>query len=218
MNTLEEIRAYVNSTLQEEDVEDDLIDSLINEGLIFCSNHVRLSALEAVGTFIASPGSNSLIIPSTWNYQRGLYAAEVPEAPAIEIATSLDLTRDKYGAIEASTILGNIRVITVRSNSILYFPRPEVDVLVSCKFYKNPEGLVQESDTPDELPGALASALLRTYALWKIYPIIEDGVEEYKINTAHYKKAFYESLELLDHFIEEGQSSPDPIRNFSSWI
>ncbi|MEN8250664.1 MAG: hypothetical protein ABFS32_17150 [Bacteroidota bacterium] len=217
MATLEEMRSNVKIALDEEDISDDLIDARINEGLLFCSRYTTLTDLEAIGTFDTALDSNEVPIPVEWNYQRKIYDAGVPETPPIVIAASLAIFKTKYPKVDIEIENGDIAMICARKGTLIYFPVPEQITTVTCKFYENPTPLKKPKDVPDCLPVALHNTLLESYALWKTFALIEVGVEGPKTNTKYYKNEFYEAVALIDEYLDEGQSSPEPVRG-NSWI
>lgn len=215
MPTLEELVLVVQDTLQEEDISTDFIVRRLNEGLEYCARDVRLPNLESYGTFITTLGSYYTDIPADWNYGRSLYSAELDSDTLIEIASSV--SQIKHASIINTVEQGQIEYLTVVGNKLFYYPSPSTQTTVLCRFYKKPETLVSDTDQVVSLPESFASSILENYALWKCYKIIEDEQEGQRVNTRHYRAAFFDDLQLLDDHINEGQSRPAPIR-YNSWI
>ena len=214
MPTLEELRTRVSDNLQDSDrISDDRIDQVLNEGLKFCAREIRLPALESEGTVTTLAGLNKVAIPASWSYQRGLYAAEVIDQGFIEVASSLVILRMNYPEFGTTDQTGDIRVVAVSAGSLVYHPVPDLPVEVTCRFYRVPETMTRDSDAPEGLPEDLAGVLLESYALYRLYPLIENGLEGPQANTLYFKTLFDEYLGNLDSYISEGQSSPEPIRS-----
>lgn len=218
MSTLGELKSNIKLSLQNEsDISDDIIRARINEGILYCSRHVTLSDLEDIGTFDTELDTNEVDIPLIWNYQRKLYGAGVPEAKPIVIASSIGLLRLLHPLVDVEVINGDIEHMCIRKGRLVYFPIPTEITTVQCKFYTKPIPLVKDKEVPDCLPEALHNGLLESFALWKIFATIEDGVEGVKVNTKYYKNEFFETLNSIDEYVDEGQSQVDPIRE-SGWI
>jgi hypothetical protein len=69
-------------------------------------------------------------------------------------------------------------------------------------YYKKPEEILDSDGSyPDGATGCQHfEECIRSYALWKLYQGIEDGMEGQKVNTGYYKNEFYENLEELKDF------------------
>lgn len=215
MSTLEVLRETIVDTLDEEDITTDFIDRKINEGLVHCAYAVLLPELESEGIFTTAEDTYSVLIPSTWSYQRGLYSAESAGIRFIEIASSISDIKSKYNL--DSALRSYISILATSGTKLFYYPIPLEPTEVLCRFYRAPDLLASDADEAICLPASLRDSLLENYALWKCYEVIEDEIEGMRSNTRHYRKAFLDDLELLDYHIEEGQSRPEPPRG-SGWI
>ena len=78
-------------------------------------------------------------------------------------------------------------------------------------YYKKPEVLTPASPHPTCLPEDHVVPLLVNYALWKLYEVIEDGVDGNRPNTETYKRLFSDALALFDY--EMG-----PVTDEAVWI
>jgi len=218
MPTLETLRENVVDAIQDTSIEDDFIDAKFNEALELCADYVLLPELESSGTFTTATDTHSVVIPTSWNYHRGLYSAYAPDTELIDVVSSLRLLKNDYPDIDNTDIMsGNICIVTTGSGSIYYYLSPETETIVTCGFYQHPTPLTEDSHIPSCLPASMQNELLENYALWKCWKIIEDGIEGPKINTAHHRTAFNTALAELDDLIHEGQSTPNPKRG-SGWI
>jgi len=217
MATLEELRTRVSENLQDTNrISDDLIDRTINEGLAFCARKVRLPALESEGVVTTLVGAYKVAIPPGWQYQRGLYAVEVSGEDPIDVASSVAMLRMAYPEFGTEEPKGSVVVATIAGGMLLYHGVPDDPVELLCRFYRIPTKLQKDSDTPEGVPEELLGILLESYALFRLYPLIENGLEGPQANTLYFKTLFDEYLNDLDSYISEGQSSPEPIRD-DSW-
>jgi len=215
MPTLSNIRTEVITTLQDSSITDDSIDLLINEAICLIADTVLLPELESSGS--VDSGSVSYVqIPTEWAYSRNLYGCYSSDR-IVPIRNSMSAVWWDFPRIEFGTDIGNIEVVVLKGSRIYYYPIPKVPTSIFCKFYKSPDTLVNDDDVPNCIPTSLHRPLLVGYALWKLFALIEDGVEGRKVNSDYYKGEFYEALDMIDNFIDNGQSRPEPDRR-SSWI
>lgn len=212
-----EMVTNILETVDDDSVTETKVKNLVNEGILLCASKVRLPEFESTGTFDTVVDAHSVAIPDAWNYHRGLYAAAIPDGDPIEVVSSIGIVKSHYPEIDAELIEGAIEFLMIRNSQLLYFPVPIEVKTVYCKFYERPTPLAKSKDVPTYLPDHLQAPLLESYALWKLYAKIEDGNEGTKVNTRYYKNEFKENFEDLDDEIDEGQSSPTPLRE-TSWI
>jgi hypothetical protein len=81
----------------------------------------------------------------------------------------------------------------------LWYQEVAIDTL-TIHYYKNPVTLVAGADVVS-LPAHLVQDLLENFVCWKLYGIIEDGVEGKKIDTAYYKGLYDIAEAQLESFI-----------------
>ena len=81
--------------------------------------------------------------------------------------------------------------------------------------------LAEGSDEPDCLPVHLQEALLVSFAAWKIFSLIEDGIEGPKVNTDRYDRDFHLALADLKVFLGDEDGEPvfvsDDIEDIEIW-
>ena len=218
MASLETLLINIESALQDSSFDSDFLTEKINQGLELCAAYTLLPDLESSGTVTTDPNTTEVDIPAGWNYHRNLYSAHVHDAEDIAVVSSVGLLKEDHPEVDDSDITnGDIETLTIRKDSIVYFPSPVSAATVNCGFYINPTPLDADDDIPSALPISLHSELLENYTLWKCWALIEDGLEGPKINTAHHRNAFNAALEILDDFFNEGQSQTSPKRT-SGWI
>jgi len=212
MAKLEEMRANIRLALQDASFTDEQIDAKINQGLIDATWHTLLPELESSGEVTTSPTAHEVDIPVLWDFQRNLYHADVADKGDIKVFTQIGLLKKRAPEIDSEVTPGDIEYLTTRNGKVVYYPAPTAATVVKCNFYINPIPLVKDADIPTCLPIPLHNDILESYALWKFFAIIEDGIEGYKVNTNYYKKEYQEALERIDDYVDEGQSTSDPVR------
>ncbi len=217
MATLSEIRDAVISVLNDDSIDEETIDKFINAGYKFCARRVLLPALESAGDVTTVPLISEVPIPTSWRFDRNLYAAAISDNPTIKILNSIALLRTKYPRFGTEILNGDIEFIVLRGANLIYYPVPRTEKTITCAFYKRTTPLVNDNDEPVALSPADQEDLLASYALWKIWARIEDGIEGQKVNTAYYKGEFFTIYNSIDTTITVGQSQPEPDRT-SSWI
>ena len=216
MANLEEMRENVRLALQDASFEDEQIDAKINAGIVDASWYQLLSELESTGEFTTEPTANEVDIPADWGFQRNLYHADAEDKGDIKVFTQIGLLKKRVPSIDTEVIAGDIVYLTTRKGKVVYSPSPKVATVVKCGFYINPTPLAADNESPTCIPTPLHNDILESFALWKFFAIIEDGIEGYKVNTNYYKKEYKEALERIDDYIDEGQSTTDPVRE-SQW-
>ena len=216
MANLEEMRDNIKVALQDASFTDDQIDAKINAGLADAAWYQLLSELESAGEFTTDPTANEVVIPVDWDFQRNLYHADVEDKGDIKVFTQIGLLKKRVPSIDTEVNEGDIVYLTTRNGKVVYSPSPKTATIVKCNFYINPTPLVDDDQIPTCLPIPLQSDILEAYALWKFFAIIEDGIEGYKVNTNYHKKEYKEALERIDDYIDDGQSTTDPVRE-SQW-
>ena len=88
---------------------------------------------------------------------------------------------------------GDVEAVAVEGNTLWYQYVPEDDLTsVTVMYYRAPELLSNNTDTPSDFPSFLHRKLFIYGAAWLIYNEIEDGIDGEKINT---KSAFWESFD-----------------------
>ena len=89
--------------------------------------------------------------------------------------------------------------VTIEQGGNLYYQRiPTSAVTLTLHFYRKPVEMDAEADTPDGIPTHLQVLLLVSFACWKIFELIEDGIDEPTPNTDKYERKFLKALKTLE--------------------
>lgn len=214
MPTLSEIRNRITGIIQDERYGPEDIDSYINEGIDTIAQLVLLPALESSGSVVTEADVPTVAIPVSWNYDRNLYSVvSTNTEDDIKIYSSLALLLRDYPDYAVSLESGDVKAITIRAGSLIYYPIPTtVDTLV-CGFYQKPTHLSLDGDTPSCIPDFLQYKLLVSFVCKEIYALIEDGVDGVKVNTDKHLMMFEQGIAQLSSLMLEGKSRPEPHRH-----
>ncbi len=214
MSTLEELRENVKLVI-DDGYDDDVIDNYINAGIRYVASKVLLPGLESAGQVTTELGVSEVAIPDSWAFSRNLYAASTDAGP-IQVASSTALLLSLFPGMDNELQTGSVQGAAINLINLQYFPVPQEETVITCRFYKKPDNLTNDSDTPDCIPTRMHEELLENFAIWKLFKQLEDGIDGRKINTTDYKKDFYTALDDLDDTINSGQSRATPLRQ-TNW-
>jgi hypothetical protein len=81
------------------------------------------------------------------------------------------------------TEVGSIEGVALEGNVLWYSLVPAVAEVLTLIYYKNPEMLLVDSDTPDSIPEFLHRQILVNGAASLMFDIFEDGIDGLKVNT-----------------------------------
>jgi len=81
------------------------------------------------------------------------------------------------------TVTGDIEHLALEGNILYYLPIPTAAKTLVCIGYNNPATLVNDTDTPTDIPEYVHREAICFKAASILYASIEDGMEEDKINT-----------------------------------
>jgi len=213
MVTFEEIKEGVIKSLQDSSVAASTVENLINSGVQFVSERVRLPALDVSGSVSITSDANFVTIPSAWNYQRGLYDAISGDKQVLAVYPSIMSLRRTIGNTSEIQI-GQTQAIAVVGDKLHY--HRSSDSTLNCRFFCNPPPLVNDTDELTCIPGGHTKILIESYVLAYLFALIEDGVEGPKTNTKFYRLLFERYIEQLNISIESGQPAPEQVR-YSYW-
>jgi len=192
--TLGEITELVLDVVQDDSFEDS-IPSYANGCLDFITQRYELDSLNSSDILTLSSLDNKVALPS--NYMKGLYWAESDKnlvgTPNYYHDFKRFLRRNP-GRQE----LGSLCDVCVVGKDLHYAKRCDTDVEIH--FFEKPTYLSGTMDEPVCIPTHLHQPLFVNYIAWKLYDLIEDGIEDPKTNTQHYQKLFFSFLPDLELF------------------
>lgn len=184
-STLEE---KVLEIVQDASFEDNVLPFL-NQGLFFIAKEQNLSSLEASDTLTALSTTNNVPLPD--NYMKNIYSVNKNGALIGDPNYYYEFPRFLRYHPDLSNI-GTIVDVAVKGRSLYYCNREDTDL--DIRFFEFPEKLESGKSIPSCLPDYLHEPLLANYAAWKIYDLIEDGIEDQKTNTRIYQNLFFSYL------------------------
>jgi hypothetical protein len=135
-------------------------------------------------------------------YHRGLfYVLSNSQDREIKIFDSWIKFLEKYRLVDGVGSPGDVEACCVRGQRLYYQCVPATADVLRLHFYRRPVDMSAMSDQPDGIPYHLHSNLLVNYACKEIYGLIEDGVDEKKINTRKYEDRFVSGCYELLRFV-----------------
>jgi hypothetical protein len=81
------------------------------------------------------------------------------------------------------TVVGDIEHLAQEGNVLYYLPIPSTAKSLTCIGYNYPATLVNDTDTPSDIPEMVHRETICFKAASIIYSYIEDGIEQEKVNT-----------------------------------
>jgi len=96
------------------------------------------------------------------------------------------------------TRVGKVTNVIDQGNLLYYQSIPSDPEVLTVQYYRKPTDMALSTDEPDGIPIHLQKSLLVNHAAWKIYELIEDGIEGPGVNTKRYMDLFYQTLLNLE--------------------
>jgi hypothetical protein len=107
-------------------------------------------------------------------------------------------------------LAGQVVGVATRGSRLYYQRIPSTPEQLTIHYFRNPEEMDADSDTPDGIPEHLHSKLLVNYALSELWDLVEDATEGAKANANYYEKKYEAALaELLAFVGPEDEDSPE---------
>ena len=188
-------------------VQDDSLSSLIPEYINQAISEIAGGMQSALGDWITPPLPNLLTIGSITtditlpyvtlpdDFHRNVQFVARSNGVEIDIAESFISFVETYPALDR---VGTITEVSVQGNLLYYqsIPTEAEDLIVH--YYKFPTALTGVTDVPDYIPNHLQIPLITNHVAWKLYELIEDGLEGPGLNTQRYMGIFYGHLKTLE--------------------
>jgi hypothetical protein len=202
MATLAALRTRVAKIVDDEDFLED-IPVFLNQGVQEIAGGMQsavgdyitppLPDLFSIGTVTTVTDAAYVAMPAT--FQRSLVAA------VDEDGTELDIAHSWQEFIEAQPLLdrsGRIYEVVEQGGNLYYQGIPTAAETVTVHFYRKPVDMSSDTSVPDGIPTHLQDPLLVNFACYKIFELIEDGIEGPGVNTQRYEKRFLQALKTLE--------------------
>ncbi len=190
MNRLE-IRDEVENIVQDDSFGETVLNSYINQAIIYTGANADIPELKRIGTVntILEQAYTSLS-SLTGGFSGKLKRVKNADGDAIEIFSDLALLMDAYPLMSEE---GEVEAVALEGSTLWYQDIPTVVETLTCLYYKNPDTLSSDDESPSDFPEHLHRQLFVHGCAWVIYDEIEDGIEGEKVNTkAHFWLSFDE--------------------------
>jgi len=139
--------------------------------------------------------TNDPFIDMPDNFQRDLQLVVSSSGNEIDIANSFIAFVETYPLLNK---IGTISESIEHGGKLYYQGIPKIAETITLHYYRKPIDMVEDTDTPDGIPNHLQISLLTSFAAWKSYEILEDGIEDKTPNTIKYKNIFLETLRTFE--------------------
>lgn len=217
MATTSELVDFVSDAIQDTSFADATILKYINRGLRHIAGGMFITYPDRTQVF-SSPLPNLLTSDTVTTSTSAAYV-DLPDdfgrglIAAISAATDTQLTimesfSEFLSMFPTLDLSSSITTVAVRGSILYYQGIPTTADTVTLHYYSTPTDLSDDNDEPDCLPIHLHEELLVNYAAWKIFDLIEDGIDGRKINTESYSGKFMRAMLDLELSIED---TPIPI-------
>lgn len=199
----------VSNAVKDTSFSNDDILALLNEGqLDIAGGGTRQHGLPLVaplpelltsGTISAT--SNAVSKPMPSDYHRGAFMVVDASGEEITQLGSQITYLERYPILE----VGSTDVCNIVGTTFYYAPAETQTI--TLHYYRKPVDM-ETTDEPDGIPVHLQERLLVNYAAWKMYSIIERGIDGNKNLTIYHMSEYQQALTDLERFIgpEEGRA------------
>ena len=201
-----ELIARVISIVDDTSFSDAVILGYLNDGLFDVASTVKLPDLAALATVDTVTDGDSVALPA--GYMRGLdlvYSVtnEVIISDPGRAYDYLKFRRRHPAASDGSSVTD----IAIRGKTLYYYPTPSAAETIQLAFFENPTAVIAGTE-PTCLPDHLHSRLLCSYAAWRIFLLIEDGVEGQQVNVDRQLREYQIGLAALQEYVGAPDAEP----------
>jgi hypothetical protein len=154
------------------------IPDAINEAVQQISEDVVLPSLKVLFTVTTSTSVFYVNFPSGFS-GRLRYIGDTEGAMSL-LDGGLEQLVTKHPDV---TVVGDIEDLAQEGNVLYYLPIPSTAKALTCIGYNYPATLVNDTDTPTDIPEMVHRETICFKAASILYSYIEDGLEQEKINT-----------------------------------
>ena len=178
---LSDIRDEIITTVNDPSFTDDIVNGYINE--VYQSSVARCMVPELKGVDVVTTTTDAFVDLSgvTGGFSGVLSRVyDGVQRCKIDILNSLEHLMDLGGNL---TDIGDIMAVALEGPTLWYYPIPSVPVVLTVIYYKNPDSLSSDSDTPAVIPEFLHREILVNGACAIMFDKIEGGIEGLKVNT-----------------------------------
>ena len=202
MTTLLNLTSFVQRILQDDAFDDD-ITTYLNQAQLEIAGGMQsalgdwltpeLPELLTIGTVTTDTDVAYVNMPT--NFQRRLQFVASASGTEISIEENfIDFTAI-YPLLDKA---GIITSVIEKGGKFYYQGIPSVAEDVTLHYYRKPTDMSNNTDEPDGIPSQLQKELLVNHTCWKIFELIEDGLEGPGVNTQRYMELFERALKVLE--------------------
>ena len=202
MTTLLNLTSFVQRILQDNAFDDD-ITTYLNQAQLEIAGGMQsalgdwltpeLPELLTIGTVTTVTDVAYVNMPT--NFQRRLQFVASASGTEISIEENFIEFTATYPLLDKA---GIITSVVEKGGKFYYQGIPPVAEDVTLHYYKKPTDMSDNTDEPDGIPSHLQKELLVNHTCWKIFELIEDGLEGPGVNTQRYMDLFYRALKVLE--------------------
>jgi len=188
-------------------IQDDSFDPYITKHLNQAQLEIAGGMKSSLGSWITPPLPNLLTINTVTtntdlayvdlptNFHRRLQFVTDSSGTEIKIAENFIDFSETYPGLAR---VGKVTNVIDQGNILYYQSIPIVEEVLTIQYYRKPIDMADTKDEPDGIPIHLHKGLLVNHACWKLYELIEDGLEGPGPNTQRYMELFYQGLLNLE--------------------
>ena len=196
---LSEIREEVKLAVNDPAFTDSMIDSYINTTYQEVVAACLVPDLKGIDTVTTSTTEAFVALTGVAGGFSGVLSRIYSSTgQSITIYPKLETLMDLTGTLSES---GDIEAVALEGSILWYSPIPSVAETLTLIYYKNPEVMVENSDSPTSIPEFLHRQILVNGAASLMFDTFEDGLDGVKVNTR--------SREM---------SKIDGLRKFREWL
>jgi len=178
---LSDIRDEVKLIIQDDAFTDDIVDSYINDVYLSVVAEClvpELKGMDTVSTVLATAYASLSGVEG--GFSGMLSRVYNSSGYAVTILPTLEALIDLNGNLTDS---GSVEAVALEGSTLWYYPIPEAAEVLTVIYYKNPELLSSDSDSPDAIPEFLHRRILVNGASAICFDQVEDEKDTLKVNT-----------------------------------
>ncbi|HBA73417.1 MAG TPA: hypothetical protein DCZ63_14875 [Geobacter sp.] len=207
MATAEILLARAHKKIDEPDYDDDDVLDFLNEGLLLATNRLYFPGLQASASVNSVLTGNTVALPT--NYQKGLFAARLPNGASLTVKSNLGQILDASGA--GYETAGTITMVC-EHGVLLAYDRIQTPVTaIKLFYYRKPAAITAETLVLDGITPAVLERIEKAivhFAAYSAADIQENGIV--KLGANHHLKKFNDLIEEVRGTMTVGVSLPPP--------
>jgi hypothetical protein len=113
---------------------------------------------------------------------------------------------------------GDVIMVSIKGKQLYYQGVPASAETLTLWYHRKPDAIANTSAVVVGVPEHLQYDVLCNHAAWKIFNLIEDGLEDSPGNAERCKKRFYEALAEMVEFVGPEDGEPIYVQDESIWV